>query len=149
MKATLIVKKAAKRNDTGSLATVYVRVRDGRRLDCTVSTRLEVNPNQWDNTKGHLKDRIVLDKDDKAKIDGAANDIVTFINKEYAEATELIDKNWVEMTLNKFYNPDKYKKDPEENKNLEVVPMYEYYLEIFQRNQNWSSIGICLFSSLV
>ena len=34
------------------------------------------------------------------------------------------------MTLDKFYNPDKYKKDPEENKNLEVVPMYEYYLEM-------------------
>ena len=130
MKVTLIIKKAAKRNDTESLATVYVRVRDGRRLDCTVSTKLEVNPNQWDNTKGHLKDRIVIDKDDKAKIDGAANDIVTFINKEYAEATELIDKDWVEMTLDKYYNPDKYKKAPEENKDLEVIPMYEYYLEI-------------------
>ena len=130
MKVTLIIKKAAKRNDTDSLATVYVRVRDGRRLDCTVSTKLEVNPNQWDNTKGHLKDRIVIDKDDKARIDGAANDIVTFINKEYAGTTELIDKNWVEMTLDKFYNPDKYKKDLEKNKNLEVVPMYEYYLEM-------------------
>ena len=129
MKATLIIKKAAKRNDTESLATVYVRVRDGRRLDCTVSTKLEVNPNQWDNTKGHLKDRIVIDKDEKAKIDGAANDIVTFINKEYAEATELIDKDWVETTLDKFYNPDKYIA-PEENKNLEVIPMYEYYLEM-------------------
>jgi site-specific recombinase XerD len=130
MKVTLIIKKAAKRNDTDSLATVYVRVRDGRRLDSTVSTKLEVNPNQWDNTKGHLKDRIVIDKDDKAKIDGAANDIVTFINKEDAGTTELIDKNWVEMTLDKFYNPDKYKKDLEKNKNLEVVPMYEYYLEM-------------------
>lgn len=60
---------------------------------------MEVNPNQWDNTKGHLKDRIVIDKD------------------------------WVETTLDKFYNPDKYK-TPEKNKNLEVVPMYEYYLEM-------------------
>lgn len=76
-----------------------------------------------------MKDRIVIDKDEKAKIDGAANDIVTFINKEYAEATELIDKDWVELTLDKFYNPDKYKV-PEENKNLEVIPMYEYYLEM-------------------
>ena len=63
---SFIVKKAAKRNDTGSLSTVYVRVRDGRRLDCTVSTTLEVNPNQWDNTKGHLKDRIVIDKNRQA-----------------------------------------------------------------------------------
>ena len=88
--------------------------RTDSKFGTSVSTRLEVNPNQWDNTKGHLKDRIVIDKDDKAKIDGAANDIVTFINKEYAEATELIDKNWVEMTLDKFYNPDKYKKEPSE-----------------------------------
>jgi site-specific recombinase XerD len=129
MKVTLIIKKSAKRNDTESLATVYARVRDGRRLDCTVSTKLEVNPNQWDNSKGHLKDRIIIDKDVKAKIDGVANEIVTFINKEYAQATEPIDKDWVEMTIDKFYNPQKYI-DPEENKNMEVIPMYEYYLEM-------------------
>ena len=37
MKATLIIKKSPKRNDTETMATIYVRVRDGRRFDCTVS----------------------------------------------------------------------------------------------------------------
>jgi hypothetical protein len=33
--------------------------------------------NLWDNSKGHLKDRIVIDKMDKAKIDGEANNLNT------------------------------------------------------------------------
>lgn len=104
MKVTLIIKKSAKRNDMESKATVYARVRDGRRLDCTVSTMIEVNPNLWDNSKGHLKDRIVIDKMDKARIDGEANNLVTFINNEYAKEKNPIDKDWIEMVIDKFFH---------------------------------------------
>ena len=125
----MIIKKSAKRNDIESKATVYARVRDGRRLDCTVSTMIEVNPNLWDNSKGHLKDRIVIDKMDKAKINGEANNLVTFINNEYANEKGPIDKDWIEMVIDKFYHPEKYVVETKRT-NLELLPMFDYYMEM-------------------
>jgi len=129
MKVTLIIKKSAKRNDMESKATVYARVRDGRRLDCTVSTMIEANPNLWDNSKGHLKDRIVIDKMDKARIDGEANNLVTFINNEYAKEKSPIDKDWIEMVIDKFYHPEKYEVKSKKT-NLDLLPMFDYYMEM-------------------
>ena len=55
-----------------------------------------------------MKDRIVIDKMDKARIDGEANNLVTFINNEYAKEKNPIDKDWIEMVIDKFYHPEKY-----------------------------------------
>ena len=129
MKATLIIKKSPKRNDTETQATIYVRVRDGRRFDCMASTKLVVNPNIWDNTKGHIKDRVICDKEYRASIEEEISKLLTFLNNEYVKAEEPIDKEWVETTIDKYYNPDKYKA-PEEDKRMEVIPMYEYFLEM-------------------
>ena len=49
MKVTFIIKKAAKRYDTESMATIYVRFRNGRRLDSVAPTQLAINPNLWDD----------------------------------------------------------------------------------------------------
>ena len=38
MKVTFIIKKAAKRYDTESMATIYVRFRNGRQLDSVAPT---------------------------------------------------------------------------------------------------------------
>lgn len=48
MKVTFIIKKAAKRYDTESMATIYVRFRNGRQLDSVAPTQLAINPNLWD-----------------------------------------------------------------------------------------------------
>ena len=40
MKVTFIIKKAAKRYDTESMATIYVRFRNGRQLDFVAPTQL-------------------------------------------------------------------------------------------------------------
>ena len=47
MKVTFIIKKAAKRYDTESMATIYVRFRNGRQLDSVAPTQLAINPNLW------------------------------------------------------------------------------------------------------
>ena len=47
MKVTFIIKKAAKRHDTESTATIYVRFRNGRQLDSVAPTQLSINPNLW------------------------------------------------------------------------------------------------------
>ncbi|KAA6329077.1 hypothetical protein EZS27_022093, partial [termite gut metagenome] len=57
MKVTFIVKKAAKRHDIDSKATIYVRLRDGRRLDSITPTELSINPNLWDDEDEQVKSK--------------------------------------------------------------------------------------------
>ncbi|OUO15653.1 hypothetical protein B5F91_13465 [Bacteroides sp. An322] len=52
MKVTFIIKKAAKRYDTESTATIYIRLRNGRQLDSVAPTQLSINPNLWDDNSG-------------------------------------------------------------------------------------------------
>ena len=59
MKVTLIIKKTAKRADLDSMATIYVRLRDGRRLDSVAPTNLNINPNLWDDKSENVKSKIV------------------------------------------------------------------------------------------
>ena len=52
MKVTFIIKKSAKRYDTESTATIYIRLRNGRQLDSVAPTQLSINPNLWDDKIG-------------------------------------------------------------------------------------------------
>lgn len=44
MKVTFIIKKAAKRYDTESTATIYIRLRNGRLLDSVAPTHFQSIP---------------------------------------------------------------------------------------------------------
>ena len=44
MKVTFIIKKAAKRYDTESTATIYIRLRNGRQLDSVVENIKSLDP---------------------------------------------------------------------------------------------------------
>jgi hypothetical protein len=66
---------------------------------------------------------------DKARIDGEADNLVTFINNEYAEEKNPIDKDWIEMVIDKFYHPEKYEVESKKT-NLDLLPMFDYYMEM-------------------
>jgi hypothetical protein len=61
MKVTFIIKKSAKRYDTESTATIYLRLRDGRRLDSVAQTELTINPNLWDEKNECVKSKAICD----------------------------------------------------------------------------------------
>ena len=63
MKVTFIIKKSAKRYDTESTATIYLRLRDGRRLDSVAQTALSINPNLWDEKNEFVKNGVSYGKE--------------------------------------------------------------------------------------
>ena len=63
MKVTFIIKKAAKRYDTESMATIYVRFRNGRQLDSVAPTQLAINPNLWDDKDECVKTKAVCNEE--------------------------------------------------------------------------------------
>ena len=46
MKATAFIRKSASKNDTNSVATIYFRLRDGKK-DIKAASELTINPNHW------------------------------------------------------------------------------------------------------
>ena len=68
MKVTFIIKKAAKRYDTESMATIYVRFRNGRQLDSVAPTQLAINPNLWDDKDECVKTKAVCNEEMRTRI---------------------------------------------------------------------------------
>lgn len=108
MKVTFIIKKAAKRYDTESMATIYVRFRNGRRLDSVAPTQLAINPNLWDDKDECVKTKAVCNEEMRTHINEEIRQLKTYIEKVYQQEKETIDKEWLKTTLDKFYHPEKY-----------------------------------------
>ena len=108
MKVTFIIKKSAKRYDTESTATIYVRLRDGRRLDSVAQTALSINPNLWDEKNECVKSKAVCDPKLRSETNEELRKLKGFIEKEYNRDKDNLDKDWLKAALVRYYNPDKF-----------------------------------------
>jgi integrase len=130
MKVTFIVKKNVKRYDTDSKATIYLRLRDGRKLDSITPTKLTINPNMWDEKSEQVKSKIICNDNFRNEINEGVRNLKTFVEKEYQFADEEdISKDWLKITLEKYYNPKKYKS--QEQIEAEAKPTFEQLLDEF------------------
>ena len=59
MKVTFIIKKVARRYDTESMATIYVRFRNGRQLDSVTTTQLPIDTHIRDDKEDCVKTKAV------------------------------------------------------------------------------------------
>lgn len=59
MKVTAFIRKTAKKNDLDSKATIYFRLRDGKK-DIKAASELSISPNHWSPEKQGYKDRVAL-----------------------------------------------------------------------------------------
>lgn len=130
MKVTYQIKKSANKNDHDSKGTVYLRVRDGRNMECIVPTNITLNPNMFDSRSGQIKSRVVCDNKVRLKIDKELRDLKTSIEAAYAEEQGPIDKEWVKLHMDMFYHPDKYVRPEKKAKKKELIPMFDHYLEM-------------------
>lgn len=109
MKVTFIIKKAAKRYDTESTATIYIRLRNGRQLDSVAPTQLSINPNLWDDKGECVKTKAVCDNGLRSEINEEIRNLKTFMEKSFQAEKDDIDKEWLKLSLDKYYNPEKYR----------------------------------------
>ena len=99
---TFIIKKAAKRYDTESMAKIYVRFRNGRQLDSVAPTQLAINPNLWDDKDECVKTKAVCNEEMRTLINEEIRQLKTYNEKVYQQEKEAIDKEWLKTTLDKF-----------------------------------------------
>ena len=117
MKVTAFIRKTAKKNDTDSMATIYFRLRDGKK-DIKAASELVINPYLWSSKKQGYKDRVALvSEENKSHLSQSIQDIISTITKQY---TTEADNEWLAMIINKYHHPNRYKTEEElmQEKNL-------------------------------
>ena len=102
MKVTFIIKKSAKRYDTESLATIYLRMRDGRRLDSVMQTQLSINPNYWDDKNECVKTKVVCDEQMRMTINEELRKLRSFVEKIFAAEAAEVDKDWLKIAMDRY-----------------------------------------------
>ena len=127
MKVTFIIKKSAKRYDTESSATIYLRLRDGRRLDSVAQTELTINPNLWDEKNECVKSKAICDPKLRTETNEELRKLKGFIEREYERDKDNLDKDWLKAILVKYYHPEKF--TPEGEKKQTFEQMFDEFLE--------------------
>ena len=88
------------------LSTIYVRLRDGRNTDITVSTGYYVSPQHWSVSRRNVKasasnnDKVNLETNLKILNRG----IIDLLNTEKGKGIE-INKQWIESVIERIKNP--------------------------------------------
>ncbi len=135
MKISAIIKKSAKRYDTESSATVYLRLRDGRRVDMTSPTQLSINPNLWDEKSEAIKSKVVCDEEFRKTFNDDIRQLKSFIEQEYpASQEEPVEKGWLKMAVDKYYNPRKYMTEEEILEETKPT-LHQLFLEFLEKHK--------------
>lgn len=86
--------------------TIFIRLRDGRSTDLTVSTGYVINPKFWNNASGKVK--LTADNDDKIsfkkKLEKLEEGIFDKLNEDKGTGVH-ISKEWLEKVIEKIKNP--------------------------------------------
>jgi site-specific recombinase XerD len=91
------------------LTPVYCRFKAGRQIDMTVKSGLKVQPDQFNNNTGLMRN--VAEANGKDDINRDIRNLGGFVYDEFARITdyESVPKDWLEKTVDKFWHPEKYK----------------------------------------
>jgi len=90
------------------LSPVYCRLRSGRDIDITVKSGIKVQPDQFNNKSGEI--RQIAEAIDKDKINKNLRDLRNHIFNELSNVQDYTEKNseWLTLTIDKFWFPEKY-----------------------------------------
>lgn len=134
MKISAFIRKTAKKNDINSVATIYFRLRDGKK-DIKAASELTINPNHWSAEKQGYKDRVALvSEDEKLKLNNDIRNIVSTITQTYVSDA---DSEWLSETIERYHHPQRFKTEEEiaaETKQ-QVRPLFEEFLQKHKLSQ--------------
>lgn len=128
MKVSALIRKTAKKNDTDTLATVYFRLRDGKK-DMKAASELTINPNHWSAEKQGYKDRVALvSEEEKLAFNAHVRNIITLITQTY---TDEADGEWLSETIERYHHPQRFQTEDTltDEIKLQVIPLFDEFLE--------------------
>ena len=113
------------------IAGIYVRLRDGRKIDAKAKTRFSINPKDWSNSKGkpsNLKDESLKKLNQDLSL--FHNELLVYYNnrEEHVE----VNSKW----LYNFISPPQTQNDIP----LKLIEYIDYYIRLKQNNLSKASI---------
>ncbi len=102
-----------------SPAGIYVRFRNGAKIDLKAKTNLSIPPEDWSKAKGEPKSRNEQTKQLKEALDVLRSRLLTEINKVYTNGED-VDLSWLKNFLSK---------KSDSKKPTTLVEYFEFYLE--------------------
>lgn len=91
------------------LTPVYCRFKAGREIDMTAKSGIKVQPDQFNNNTGFMRN--VAEATDKDRINNDIRRMTSFVYNEFSKNIDVdnIPKDWLVMTVDKFWHPERYK----------------------------------------
>jgi site-specific recombinase XerD len=129
MKLIFLIRKKAKSTDFGIQVPVYVRIREGRKIDKWIPTRVMVNPNLWDSKEECIKKRVVCDEKMRQHVDGEVKKLRRFIEDGYEKERNLVDAEWPNNIVDRYYHPEDYIEESVEERHYTLLELFDFFLD--------------------
>ncbi len=129
MKLIFLIRKKAKSTDFGMHVPVYVRIREGRKIDKWIPTRVMVNPNLWDSKEECIKKRVVCDEKMRQHVDGEVKKLRRFIEDGYEKERNLVDAEWPNNIVDRYYHPEDYIEESIEERHYTLLELFDIFLD--------------------
>ncbi len=128
------VKYFIRTNNKNKPANIYVRLKEGRSVDATAKTGKFILPENWNNNSGTIRPKAEIDNKDKFSDD--LKFLRRHIEDELLNTRDKInlEKDWLKTVIDKFNNPEKYKKNK-----ITLFRFIESYIESSKNRINPSS----------
>jgi site-specific recombinase XerD len=103
-----VKKESKKKKDE---VNILVRFSNGRQFDLTAISGKQIKPDFWNNDTGKVRN--VAAFKDSDKFQGKLHELRDSILDEFKETPDktTINKDWLNTTIDKYYNPGKYLQD--------------------------------------
>lgn len=98
--------RTSKKGNT--LCNVRFYLSDGREKTFYAKSNLFVYSDDWDAKNEQIKTRIAYDSEKRKEFDTGIENHKRYIKEAYSEAGDDLPKDWLEITLDKWYHPEKY-----------------------------------------
>lgn len=107
-------------------ANILIRFSNGKKFDIVAPSQKQVNPTFWNNEAGKFRQRAEFaDRDEyQGKLDYLQSEIIKTYNN--TPDKEKVDKKWLETTIDKTLNPDKY---TDENKPVTLFRFIQQFID--------------------
>ncbi|NHM02404.1 phage integrase SAM-like domain-containing protein [Flavobacterium difficile] len=108
----------------------------GKDYTIGTSSKIKVTKTYWDkyHNSTKLKDTELIAEQNRVK--DLINKLNLFILEKFDTTNiKFIDKAWLELQINQFYNPDEYQDNGDKNP-VDLTEYFDYYIELFINNRN-------------
>ena len=128
MKILFLIRKKAKNSDFETQVPIYVRMREGRKFDRWIATRIVVNPNFWDSKEECIKKRVVCDETMRQHVDTEVKKLRRFIEDGYEKERNFVNAEWTSRIIYRYYHPEETIDEIKEMKHYMLLELFDLFL---------------------